>query len=238
MKRNRGKMLPWAVALSVIIHAGVFAGVHVSTFRHKSEKESVYRIQFLKEGGGSLDRRPERAEPAASVPEPKPEVTKKRTPEEPEPVKKPEPEKVTEKKVSEKKKKPVEEQAPETPTFSNSHFGDPSTGENSGGGATRLHRTDWQASYKKKVLARIQDAKRYPFAARRMSLEGRVVVEFRVSSSGALENVGMVEGSGHSILDSDALAWVRRAAPFPPFPPDVRGDSISFTYGLTYDLKD
>jgi len=235
MKTDGPKILPWSLALSVMIHALVLAGVRVDTFRHKSGKESVYAIQFLKEGGGSLDRRPRRAEPAVSAPRREPKIANGQVPSEPQPVKMPKPDAAAEEETFEKEERPVEESAAEAPTLSSSHFGESSTREVSGGGPGRM---DWRSLYGQKVLARIRSARRYPFAARRMSLEGRVVVEFTVSSSGRLEKVELVKGSGHSILDSDAVAWVRRAAPFPPLPPQARGDSLTFTYGLTYELRD
>ncbi len=96
---------------------------------------------------------------------------------------------------------------------------------------------DWKKSYKRKVYSRIQRAKRYPYAARRDGIEGRVVVKFTINRSGRVSSVRVVKGTPHSILNSDAVAWVKRAAPFPPFPSGAEELSLSLSYGLRYDLK-
>jgi protein TonB len=55
----------------------------------------------------------------------------------------------------------------------------------------------------------------YPHAARRMGWTGKVVVAFVVTSDGRADNIRVIRGSGHQILDSNAVETVRKAAPFP-----------------------
>jgi protein TonB len=45
---------------------------------------------------------------------------------------------------------------------------------------------------------------RYPFAARRKGLEGRVVIRVRVSPRGQAAEVAVLESSGHRLLDDAA----------------------------------
>jgi|GEM_PF-2484327 len=98
--------------------------------------------------------------------------------------------------------------------------------------------SDWKAEYKKKVFARIQSAKQYPYVARRAGMEGRVVVKFTITRAGTVASLRVIAPCAYPILNSDALEWVQRASPFPPFPPDADETSLSFTYGLRYELTE
>jgi protein TonB len=106
-----------------------------------------------------------------------------------------------------------------------------------GGGGTEV-RSDWKKSYRRKVYSRIASAKRYPYSARRAGMEGKVVVRFTISRDGELISVSVVQPCEYSLLNSDALEWVRRAAPFPPFPAEAEESSMSFTYSLRYELTE
>lgn len=50
---------------------------------------------------------------------------------------------------------------------------------------------------------------RYPVLARRMGLEGQVVLRVRVTADGQLRSVEVMSGSGHDLLDQAALDAVR-----------------------------
>ena len=105
-------------------------------------------------------------------------------------------------------------------------------------GADPKARSDWKKAYRRKVYSRIASAKKYPYSARRAGMEGRVVVHFTISRDGNLLSVSLVKPCEYPLLNSDALDWVRRAAPFPPFPLEADESSMSFTYGLRYDLTE
>jgi len=69
------------------------------------------------------------------------------------------------------------------------------------------------------VRARIEAAKRYPFAAEQRRIQGIVTVNFRLSLEGRLLDAPAIAGSsGFSLLDTAALRAIRRAEPFPRFP--------------------
>jgi protein TonB len=65
----------------------------------------------------------------------------------------------------------------------------------------------------------IQRGIAYPVLARKMGWEGRVVVAFRILADGSVRDIRVVEGSGHAILDRNAVEAVRSASPFPHPPP-------------------
>ena len=65
------------------------------------------------------------------------------------------------------------------------------------------------------IRERIRARLHYPLAARRRGREGVVEVRFQVDVEGAASGVAVVRSAGEP-LDSEAVAAVRRSAPFPP----------------------
>jgi protein TonB len=49
--------------------------------------------------------------------------------------------------------------------------------------------------------------------------------------------VSLAGGSGHSILDQAAIAMVRRAAPFPPFPSEIATSRLEMGAPIRFDLR-
>ena len=62
----------------------------------------------------------------------------------------------------------------------------------------------------------------YPGEARRRNLYGELRLLVSITPDGALFEVSVLESSGHKILDDAALRIVRLAAPFAPFPDEMR----------------
>jgi protein TonB len=65
------------------------------------------------------------------------------------------------------------------------------------------------------IMRRIEGAKRYPRMARKMGIEGRATVRFKLKGNGKIERTELVETSGSEILDQASLETIRRAAPLP-----------------------
>ena len=65
------------------------------------------------------------------------------------------------------------------------------------------------------IMRRIEAAKRYPKAARKMGIEGKTVVRFKLKPGGQVEAAEIFETSGSDILDKASLETVRDAAPLP-----------------------
>lgn len=72
------------------------------------------------------------------------------------------------------------------------------------------------------IRARIERAKRYPPLAKARQLEGVVQVRFSIGEDGQVQNLKIVSSSGFSILDEEALAAVKRGAPFPSYPHPIQ----------------
>lgn len=58
----------------------------------------------------------------------------------------------------------------------------------------------------------------YPRIARRMGWSGKVTVAFLVHDSGLVEDIRVVESSGHEVLDQNAIEAVRKSCPLPKPP--------------------
>lgn len=86
------------------------------------------------------------------------------------------------------------------------------------------------------VRRKIESKKRYPLAARKSMIEGRVGVKMTILNNGQLEKVEIVESSGHAILDTAALESVRRCSPFPSLPKEAERKRIQMSIYLVFDL--
>jgi protein TonB len=70
-------------------------------------------------------------------------------------------------------------------------------------------------------------------------MEGVVRLRFTLAATGALSrSVQIVKPSGFSVLDEQASQCVLAAAPFPPFPPELRRDSLIVEVPIVYRLMD
>jgi len=77
------------------------------------------------------------------------------------------------------------------------------------------------ATWKSRLMARLERAKRYPSGARRRGEEGIAYVSFAIDGEGRVLSAQLARSSGHVELDEEVLALVRRASPLPPPPPGV-----------------
>ncbi len=62
----------------------------------------------------------------------------------------------------------------------------------------------------------------YPKEAKQTRLRGNVVLDTQITPQGKVLSVDVKTSSGHKLLDDAAVRSVRLAAPFAPFPPDIR----------------
>jgi protein TonB len=65
----------------------------------------------------------------------------------------------------------------------------------------------------------------YPAAARDQNLHGSLILSVSIRADGTLENVEVSRSSGHPILDAAAVKIVQMAAPYAPFPADIKRDT-------------
>ena len=62
----------------------------------------------------------------------------------------------------------------------------------------------------------------YPDEAKRKKLYGDLLLHVAVKADGTVQTIRVVHSSGHKILDDAAVRIVKLAAPFAPFPPEIR----------------
>jgi len=94
------------------------------------------------------------------------------------------------------------------------------------------------AQYRSQFIAAAVRFKRYPLPARDNGWEGDVIVHLEIAPSGELAELKVKRGSGHGVLDEQALEMFRLAAPQVPVPPALRGRAFSFDVRAVYSLKD
>lgn len=92
-------------------------------------------------------------------------------------------------------------------------------------------------SYLGTIRRWLERHKRYPDAARANGEEGIVKVRFRLRSTGHVRALGVVVTSGSWILDQEALATIRRSAPFPAFPASVTDDELAVVVDVKFSLN-
>ncbi len=78
----------------------------------------------------------------------------------------------------------------------------------------------------------------YPAEARRQGLSGSLMLTVRISPDGSLVDTTLRRSSGHPILDQAAQDIVRWAAPYAPFPPDIRAEADRLVITRTWQFVD
>lgn len=93
------------------------------------------------------------------------------------------------------------------------------------------------ASWKSALMGKLVRSRRYPAAARAAREQGVVVVSFTIDRGGRVLSSHIVQGSGHPLLDEEALATLQRANPLPAPPEGLGGGRISLTVPLRFNVN-
>lgn len=65
----------------------------------------------------------------------------------------------------------------------------------------------------------------YPLEARKRKLYGHLRLLVSINADGSLREMKILNSSGHRVLDQSAMQIVKLAAPFAPFPPEIKKDT-------------
>ncbi len=65
----------------------------------------------------------------------------------------------------------------------------------------------------------------YPDQAKRQKLYGNLILHVAVRKDGSVEQIRVLHSSGHKLLDDAAIRIVRLAAPYSPFPQEIRQET-------------
>jgi protein TonB len=75
---------------------------------------------------------------------------------------------------------------------------------------------------------------KYPEQAIRERISGEVVLDVMIRRDGSLDNLILVQSSGYSILDDEAVHAIRQAAPYPPLPQGITEEPFTMRFVLHY----
>jgi protein TonB len=87
------------------------------------------------------------------------------------------------------------------------------------------------------VAAHLQRFKQYPAASKAAGERGVSRLSFSLGRGGQVLSSRIAGSSGHAALDAETLAMVRRAQPFPPFPPDLKHVTLSFSVPVSFSIR-
>lgn len=91
----------------------------------------------------------------------------------------------------------------------------------------------WQGT----LLAHLERHKRYPRLAQARRQEGVVKIAFTLDRRGNVLAASVRGPSGHRLLDAEAMEMLDRAAPLPPPPPEVEGDTVELVVPVQFFMK-
>ena len=87
-------------------------------------------------------------------------------------------------------------------------------------------------NWRQSLVSHLSRFERYPLAAR--GAQGVVTIAFRIDRQGNVVSDSIVKSSGSAVLDADALAMIKRAAPLPPPPVNIADDELSLVVPIRY----
>lgn len=77
----------------------------------------------------------------------------------------------------------------------------------------------------------------YPDKARRLQLSGSLILDVAINSDGTIRQIEIKQASDYKILDEAALRIVHLAAPFDPFPEDIRKETDVLHITRTWEFR-
>ena len=120
------------------------------------------------------------------------------------------------------------------PVEGNANVGTAGSGSGEGGG------TGFGAkeTYIGQVLKRIHSHKYYPIYAQKRRLQGVVKLKFTLRKDGTLKGeIKKVASSGLEILDEAGIKTIKDAAPYMPFPNNIKEDELDFVVDIDFVLQ-
>ncbi|MBU2221194.1 MAG: TonB family protein, partial [Candidatus Omnitrophica bacterium] len=93
------------------------------------------------------------------------------------------------------------------------------------------------ASYAKIIKERILVNLTYPNDLKDARYQGTVKLSLRISYTGELLEVTVIESSGYRLLDEQAILMVKNAGSFPPFPTSIEQNELWIEAPIMYQLN-
>jgi periplasmic protein TonB len=94
------------------------------------------------------------------------------------------------------------------------------------------------AQYRLQLISVAKRYKRYPRVAMDNNWEGTAEIRMVIGANGMIASLVVRKGSGHDILDKEALDWLRKAKPLAPIPAALRGKEFTVDIPVIFNLKE
>jgi len=92
-------------------------------------------------------------------------------------------------------------------------------------------------NWESRVIARLEQKKRYPGAAMRQRQQDVIYVHLVVDRSGRVLESRIVKSQHFRALDDAVMDLIKRATPLPPLPDAIAGSSYGFTVPVDYFIN-
>ena len=92
-------------------------------------------------------------------------------------------------------------------------------------------------SYIVQVQRSIEGAKRYPESSRRAGRQGKLKIQFTILKNGEVDNVTLLTETPYPNLNREAMAAVKRAAPFSGFPDIIMKQSLKVILPFRFEIN-
>lgn len=90
--------------------------------------------------------------------------------------------------------------------------------------------------YRLALIVATRRYKRYPAIAMEKGWQGRVEVQMVIGANGMIANASIKSGSGHEILDNQALDMLKKGKTTVPIPAGLRGREFSIVIPVIFNL--
>ena len=92
-------------------------------------------------------------------------------------------------------------------------------------------------SYLSTIKKKIEPRWHYPESAQKIGLQGKLALYFSIVRDGHLATLELLNSSGHSLLDEEALKAVRGAAPYYPLPERLEISRLNILATFEYRIS-
>ena len=124
-----------------------------------------------------------------------------------------------------------------TSTPSSASHGDGSSGQPAKRRLSRSQLRGIAKGYYRSLNILMKQKRVYPRSARRLKLEGTVLVEMVINREGEIIKVKIARSSGHELLDKAAIAQVQKLRRVPKIPRELNRPSMTFKIPFDYRLQ-
>ena len=94
------------------------------------------------------------------------------------------------------------------------------------------------AQYRLQLIGVAKRYKRYPRVAMDNNWEGTAEIRMVIGANGMISSIVVKKGSGHDVLDQEAIQWIKKAKPLAPIPSALRGREFIVDIPVIFNLKD